>query len=168
MTGRLLAVALAAAATAACNGSQPDSQPQFSGDRMKADVAFLADDKLEGRYTGSPGYEIAARYVAARFAALGLQPGNAGSWYQEVPFAEAERRQGSPSAVTIGGKRFENGVDVSLYPNSAFPDQQLSADAVFVGYGLDAPEIGSRDYDGLDVRGKIAVALWGFPKGAPS
>src|SRR4051812_22142426 len=79
MDGRFLAVALMAAALGACGGSEDRSEPQFSGDRIKSDVAFLADDKLEGRYTGSPGYEIAARFVAARFAALGLQPGNRGS-----------------------------------------------------------------------------------------
>ena len=168
MNRRLLAAALATAALAACGQSDDTPQPQFSGDRIKSDVAFLADDKLEGRYTGSPGYEIAARYVAARFAALGLKPANRGSWYQEVPFAEAERKPGAPSGITIGGQRFANAVDVSLYPNSAFPDQNITAGAVFVGYGMDAPEIGSHDYDGLDVRGKIAIALWGFPKGAPS
>ena len=167
MDRRFLAVALAAATLGAC-GSEDSAAPQFSGDRIKSDVAFLADDKLEGRYTGSPGYEIAARYVAARFAALGLQPGDHGSWYQQVAFAEAERKPGAPSGITIGGQQFANGVDVSLYPNSAFPDQSIIAGAVFVGYGLDAPEIGSRDYDGLDVRGKIAVALWGYPRGAPS
>jgi len=168
MDRRFLAVALAAAVLGACDGSQNASEPQFSGDRIKSDVAFLADDKLEGRYTGSPGYEIAARFVAARFAALGLQPGNHGSWYQQVPFAEAERKPGAPSGITIAGEHFANGTDVSLYPNSAFPDQSITADTVFVGYGLDAPEIGSNDYHGLDVRGKIAVALWGYPKGAPS
>jgi hypothetical protein len=167
MNGRFLVVALAAAALGACGGPQEKSEPQFSGDRIKSDVAFLADDKLEGRYTGSPGYDIAARYVSARFAALGLQPGNHGSWYQQVPFAEAERKAGVSSGITIAGQQFANGIDVSLTPNSAFPDQSITADAVFVGYGLDAPEIGSHDYEGLDVRGKIAVALWGYPKGAP-
>jgi hypothetical protein len=168
MDGRFLAVALVAAALGACGGSEDRSEPQFSGDRIKSDVAFLADDKLEGRYTGSSGYEIAARFIAARFAALGLQPGNHGSWYQQVPFAEAERKPAAPSGITIAGEHFANGIDVSLYPNSAFPDQSITAEAVFVGYGLDAPEIGSNDYDGLDVRGKIAIALWGYPKGAPS
>ena len=147
---------------------QGTSEPQFSGDRIKSDVAFLADDKLEGRYIGSPGHETAARYVAAEFAALGLKPGNHGSWYQQIPFAEAERKVGAPSGVTIGGQQFANGVDVSLYPNSAFSDQRIDADVVFVGYGLDAPEIGSNDYAGLDVRGKVVIALWGYPNGAPS
>jgi hypothetical protein len=168
MKGYFLAVALATATLAACRGSGGNSEPQFSGDRIKSDVAFLADDKLEGRYTGSPGHETAARYVAARFAALGLQQGNHGSWYQQIPFAEAERKAGAPSGVAIGGQMFSNGTDVSLYPNSAFTDQAIDAGTVFVGYGLDAPEIGSHDYDGLDVRGKIVVALWGYPKGAPS
>lgn len=168
MKGYFLAVALAAATLSACGASRQTADPQFSGDRIKSDVTFLADDKLEGRYTGSSGHETAARFVAARFAALGLQPGNHGSWYQDIPFAEADRKPGALSGVTIGGQLFANGEDVSLYPNSAFPDQRVDADTVFVGYGMDAPEIGSRDYDGLDVRGKIVIALWGYPKGAPS
>ena len=50
---------------------------EFSADAFRAHVTFLADDLLEGRDTGSRGYEIAARYVATQFAALGLQPGAA-------------------------------------------------------------------------------------------
>lgn len=172
MNRRVLTIALAVLAAGACTNNHASnnnaSTPDFSGDRIKADVAYLADDKLEGRFTGTPGYMMAAKYVADRFAKLGLTPGNRGTWYQQVPFAEAERKPGAASGVTIGGQQFANGVDVSLYANSAFPDQSIDADAVFVGYGLDAPEIDSHDYDGLHVRGKIAVALWGFPKGAPS
>ena len=146
----------------------PAGSPEFSGDRIKADVAYLADDKLEGRYTGSKGYDIAAKYVADRFAKLGLKPGNNGSWYQQVPFAEATRKPDAPSYVRIGDKEFTNGGDVVLYPNGAFPDQSIDAEAVFVGYGIDGPEIGSNDYAGVDVKGKIAVVLYPFPKGAPS
>jgi hypothetical protein len=168
LTRHFLAAAFAAVALSACNSSDQTSAPQFSGDRIKSDVTFLADDRLEGRYTGSPGYDIAARYVAGRFAALGLQPANNGSWYQQVPFRKAERRKGTASRLVIDGQSFANGVDVSMRASSKAPDQKVTAQAVFVGYGLDAPEIGVHDYDGVDVRGKIAVALWGFPKGAPS
>ena len=168
MTRGLLVAALLA--LAGCSGQQDDraADPQFSGDRIKADVAYLADDRLEGRYTGSPGYDIAAKYVADRFAELGLKAGNNGSWYQQVPFAEARRKQGAPSYIRIGDREFVNGGDVVMYPNSGFPDQSIDADAVFVGYGIDGPEIGSNDYAGLDVRGRIAVVLYPFPKGAPS
>lgn len=168
MNSRMLAVAFAAAALSACNTAKSPTQPQFSGDRIKADVAFLADDRLEGRYTGSPGHEIAARYVAARFAALGLKPAANGDWYQQVPLLKGERRTDAPSAIRIDGQSFPNGKDVSFRASTRAPDQKVAAEAVFVGYGLDAPEIGSRDYDGVDVRGKVAIALWGYPKGAPS
>jgi hypothetical protein len=155
---------------AGCSGQQAEqgAQPQFSGDRIKADVAYLADDRLEGRYTGSPGFDIAAKYVADRFAELGLKPGNNGSWYQQVPFAEARRKQGAPSYIRIGDREFPNGGDVVMTPNGAFPSYSVDAEAVFVGFGIDGPEIGSNDYEGLDVKGKIAVVLYPFPKGAPS
>ena len=155
---------------AACSGQSgtQTAAPEFSGDRMKSDVAFLADDKLEGRFTGSPGYMAAAKYVSGQFAEIGLKPGNNGNWYQQVPFAEASRRKDAPSFMRIGDREFPNGVDVVLTPNGAFPDQSIDAEAVFVGYGIDGPEIGSNDYQGVDVRGKFAVVLYPFPKGAPS
>jgi hypothetical protein len=48
--------------------------PRFSAERIKSDIAFFADDLLEGRDVGSKGHEIAARFVAQRFASLGLTP----------------------------------------------------------------------------------------------
>ena len=49
--------------------SAPLAAQTFSPERVKADVTFLADDLLEGRGTGTRGYDLAARFVAARFAA---------------------------------------------------------------------------------------------------
>lgn len=163
----IMAAALAVAACSGQSGQRADA-PEFSSDRIKTDVAFLADDKLEGRFTGSPGYLTAAKYVADEFARIGLTPANNGGWYQQVPFAEARRKADAPSFIRIGDREFVNGVDVVMQPNGAFPDQSIEAEAVFVGYGIDGPEIGSNDYAGLDVRGKIAVVLYPFPKGAPS
>ncbi|HET7709505.1 MAG TPA: M28 family metallopeptidase [Sphingomicrobium sp.] len=167
MKRALIAAALAIAGCSRQGGEQ-SAAPEFSSDRMKADVAFLADDKLEGRFTGSSGYMAAAKYVSDQFAEIGLNPGNNGSWYQQVPFAEARRKPGEPSYIRIGDREFPNGVDVVMTPNGAFPDQSMDVEAVFVGYGIDGPEIGSNDYAGMDVRGKVAVVLFPFPKGAPS
>ena len=49
--------------------------PAFTPDAFRAHVTFLADNLLEGRDAGSRGYEIAARYVASRFEALGHTSG---------------------------------------------------------------------------------------------
>ena len=63
-----------------------DAAAEIDGERLHGDVAFLADDMLEGRGTGTRGYDLAARYVANRFATLGLEPGGDNGYLQRVPF----------------------------------------------------------------------------------
>jgi len=146
--------------------------PRFSADRVKADVTFLADDLLEGRDTGSRGHEIAARYVAQRFAALGLKPlGDDGGWMQRITFQKTERLD-APSGVTVtgpsGSATFSHGVDALVSVNANEPMLDVTAPLVFVGYGMVDKRLGLDDYAGLDVRGKIVVALRGFPETLPS
>ena len=159
--------ALALAATASAQAPADDG----SANRVRAHVEFLADDLLEGRYTGERGYDIAATYVASQFRALGLQPGGEnGSWFQQVPFREA-KHAGTPTArVTVGGKaqRLEIGKDITIGPSLFEQDRKLDAELVFVGYGLSDSKLGFDDYRGLDVRGKIVVALNGAPKSVPT
>ena len=54
-------------------GSTLHAQPRADSARIRADIAYLADDRLEGRLTGSPGNDSAAAYIARRFRALGLR-----------------------------------------------------------------------------------------------
>lgn len=141
------------------------AEPSFSSERVRADVEFLADDLLEGRDAGTRGYDIAARYVATRFAALGLKPGGTKDWYQPIDFVRARFKDVAPAGFTIGGTTFPNGVDVMMTANGRYLNQSVSAGAVFVGYGLDSPKHGFDDYSGLDVRGKFVVVLEGMPEG---
>ena len=134
---------------------------EFTPDRFRAHVEFLASDLMEGRDSGTRGYDLAASYVASQFRGLGLTPGGtAGTWYQQVPFVEALR---SDASVTIGGKAFDAAKDVAIGASTTGTAQELTAPAVFAGYGVDAA-----DYRGLNVRGKYVVLLSGFPKGMPS
>lgn len=143
-------------------------QPTFSPEAIRADVSFLADDLLEGRDAGTRGFDIAARYVAARFAALGLQQAVKDSWYQPVTLAVAELDAKVKPALTIGGTRFDTGGDVAIGAFGREPVQSIEAGAVFVGYGLQSDREKIDDYAGLDLRGKFAVALSGSPVGMPS
>ncbi|MBN8831152.1 MAG: M20/M25/M40 family metallo-hydrolase, partial [Sphingomonadales bacterium] len=151
--------------------------PRFSPDRVKADVSFLADDLLEGRDTGSPGYEIAARYVAQRFAALGLTPmgdskDGKTDWLQRITFQKTQRVADAPAGIAITGPQgsatFAYGVDALVGQNANEPQLDVSAPLVFVGYGMVNSRLGVDDYAGLDVKGKIVVMLRGFPEGMPS
>lgn len=148
------------------------AEPDFSADRVKAHVAFLADDLLEGRGTGTRGHEIAARYVASQFAAAGLTPlGKDGGWLQPVTLSEASL-VAPKGRVTISGKgdpaSFDHGTQALVNPSQLNPVTDVSARAVFVGFGLDAPKQGFNDYAGLNVKGKIVVLLSGIPKGPPN
>jgi len=157
----LLSVALASPAPAQI------AAPDFTPEAFRSHVTFLADDRLEGRDSGSRGYDLAALYVASRFEALGLKAAGRDGWYQQVPFLES-RLSGEPGTLTIGGRRFLHGQEVVLNPTPDEAAVSAEAQAVFVGYGLHAPEIGIDDYKGLDVRGKVVVVLNGFPNGMKS
>jgi hypothetical protein len=148
-----------------------EASPRFSPDAVRAHVAFLADDLLEGRKTGTRGYEIAARYVAAQLEAYGLKPGGTDGWFQRVDFQQTDRgaQRGS---VTISGPAGEqswaHATEVMVGMNANELKLDVSAPLVFVGYGIENERLGLDDYRGLDVKGKIVVALRGFPKGLPS
>lgn len=139
---------------------------------VRAHVEFLADDRLEGRDTGSRGHEIAAVYVASQFRQLGLEPGGPdGSWFQQVPLRRATTVQPSPAIrLTTGGttSTLTFGVDAAVSPSLTERHRAINAGLTFVGYGLDEPLLGFTDYRGLDVRGKIVVALSETPLGLPS
>lgn len=143
------------------------SAQTFSAERVHADVAFLADDLLEGRGTGTRGYDLGARYVAARFDALGLKPGGQNGWYQDVPFVTAAPDPARPSAVTLNGVRYEHGGHAIIGPTVVADAIDETAPAVFVGWGLENKQFGLDDYRGLDVKGKVVVLLRGTPKGLP-
>ncbi|HEX8233385.1 MAG TPA: M28 family metallopeptidase [Caulobacteraceae bacterium] len=169
---RVLALAVAASLMAgglASAETAPEFQP--SPDRIRAHMAFLASDLLEGREAGTRGYDIAANYVAAEFAKLGLKPaGDAGSYLQRVPLTAY--RPAGEGGVTL---RARSGRTTPLvfgqdYVPAAAPlgsETRVSAPLVFVGYGVAAPAFGRDDYKGLDVRGKIVVMLAGAPKAIP-
>ncbi|KLI99963.1 hypothetical protein WQ56_10730 [Luteimonas sp. FCS-9] len=142
-----------------------------AGRRIEDDVRTLAHDRMEGRFTGSAGYALAADHVAARFAAIGLVPaGDDGGWRQRVPLLRARvERDGARLEVRRGGR------SIALRPFEQFlplPDfargrSDATAPAVFVGQAIDAPELDHDDFRGVDLRGRIAVALGGAPDRFP-
>ncbi|MCJ8159823.1 M28 family metallopeptidase [Sphingomonas sp. LaA6.9] len=168
MNLRIIAAALTLASASTSAIAQAGNQIEFKPEAVRAHVEFLADDLLEGRDAGTRGYDIAAHYVATRFEALGLKPASDGSWYQQVPFVEMKLKSTDSAALTIGGTRFANGGEVIIGAKTTEAREAVDGQVVFVGFGLDKPELGFDDYAGLDVKGKIVAVLSGAPKGTPS
>jgi len=150
-------------------GGTASAQPSDpSAANIKADMAFLASDRLKGREAGTPEYDMAAKYVADQMKQIGLAPkGDNGAYFQHVPLlAYRTRDQGALSLRDVSGHVtplvFGTDYVVRGYPLAA--TVRLDAPLVFVGFGVVAPEHGRDDYRGLDVKGKIVVALSGAPK----
>lgn len=159
---RLLFAAVAALLLPAAT-LPPD--PVSTGEAIRAHVATLADDNMEGRDAGTAGYDRAAAYVVDQYRAMGLAPGAGADWLQPVLLRDATIAEDPAPRVTIGGVPFAHGGTVQIAPGATAGARSFSGQAVFVGYGLDAPEAGYDDYRGLDVSGKIIVYLTGAPRG---
>ena len=136
---------------------------------IRAHMRFLADDLLEGRRTATRGYDIAARYVAARFEELGLEPAGIGGFFQPVPMVQMST-DASKCSLTLqrGGRKVELEYGPDFLVRSAVEEASADAPVVFAGFGVTAPELGYDDYAGLDVRGKIVAVLMGSPSTFPN
>lgn len=143
---------------------------------IQSHMHFLADDLLEGRETGSRGHEVASLYIAGEFAKYGLQPAGdeldgKTSYIQRINFRKGLLVQASPSFKVEGPKEsFELSYpdDFLNSPDLVTTKSDVTAPIVFVGYGIVAPNLNHDDYEGLNVEGKIVVALSGKPKSFPS
>jgi Zn-dependent M28 family amino/carboxypeptidase len=158
----LLMPALAACATT----QQPETAAGISLGTLQRVTQQLSSDAFEGRAPGSQGEERTVQLLAQEFERAGLQPGNNGSWYQDVPLVEITAR-GNPQLRVTGGAQpltFNYRTDFVGASYRAQPRVEVSdSDMVFVGYGINAPERGWNDYEGVDVRGKTVVILVNDP-----
>ena len=157
-----LTVALLLASTTAA----AQTAPAISVDTLKDVTRTLSSDEFEGRAPATPGEEKTLAYLVERFQKAGLQPGNKGSWFQDVPLVELTAGNVSPLTFT-GGKTpvsldYRKDMVVATYqvtPRTEVKDSGV----VFVGYGINAPERGWNDYAGVDVKGKTVVILVNDP-----
>lgn len=117
----------------------------------------LSNDSMEGRDAGSGGYERAARLVAERLAAAGLQPlGDDGGWYQRVPFEELA----ITDATLVGpGGALAFLDEFTATPNPALP-RSIELPIVYRGY-CGAAALG-------DVRGKLVICHGTRREGLPT
>lgn len=140
---------------------------QIDPERIRAHVKFLSSDLLEGRGTGQRGGDIAAAYMATQFEIYGLKPaGDNGSYMQKVPLVGI-----TPASSTTFSLVPEHGPALALTPLDQYvgydetqqPKDDVNAQIVYVGYGIQAPEYNWDDYKGVDVHGKVLLMLVNEP-----
>jgi Zn-dependent M28 family amino/carboxypeptidase len=157
----IVALALAACATV----PEPPTAAERA-ERWWGDVSALAADDMEGRLTGTPGYQRAADYVVAQLQAIGLEPAGTEGFFQPVAFEEQfVDSAGSSAALVANGRETAVSIpgDMIIGRGDGRRPERIEAPLVFVGYGLHIPEAGHDDFAGVELKGKIAVVISGGP-----
>jgi hypothetical protein len=153
--------------TPAANDAADRAMSTIRPEAIRADMRFLSDSLLEGRQTGTRGHEIAAKFMAAQFEELGLEPaGNKGTYFQSVPFRGSHTDESKTTmSWTAGGKEevLSDKRDFLATPDPGRADTSVEAPVVFVGNGITAPELHHDDYQGIDAKGKIVAVIYGAP-----
>ena len=177
MSKRAIAIGFATLAPAACDALPggdttaaldiPEVEAgDLSEDTMKDITRILSSHEYEGRMPGTKGEELTVALLTERFQAAGLKPGNGDSWVQDVPLVEITGKNYAPLTITDGTTDVvldfgSEWVGVTYREDTA--TQIANSEMVFVGYGINAPEKGWNDYEGVDVTGKTVVILVNDP-----
>jgi aminopeptidase YwaD len=132
--------------------------------RIKTDVEFLADDRLEGRAPGTKGIDIARDYIAKRFLKVGVIPmGESSTYYQQFTVPEPVAVDKKGTYVIFTDTLFVSKINYAVLQSE---NGSVSGKAVWVGYGISAPELAYNDYKKIkSLEGKIAVMDVSSPDG---
>ncbi|MBI4865057.1 MAG: M20/M25/M40 family metallo-hydrolase [Candidatus Riflebacteria bacterium] len=162
-----LVVGFSLTATGACQAASPAPVPAPS---PRADilepVRVLASEELEGRAVGTAGGAKAADYLARQFAAISLEPlGDGGGFLQRFE-VKTSVTLGPKNALSVfrDGRERRFAVEKEFVPFTFSDTGEAQGAAAFVGYGISAPELGYDDYAGLEVKGRVVVALTHEPR----
>jgi hypothetical protein len=128
---------------------------------LKQHIMTLADDKMEGRETGTEGEKLAYEYISTEFRKLGLLPKGEAGYTQPFQF-NAGSYMGPSNELKVKNKNFVAGDQ--FYPLGYSSNGKFKGNAVFVKNGIAAP--GYNDYEGLtNLNGKVFVMESGYPEG---
>jgi len=167
---KLLFVFTSSLLVIACNQSTEKSADEtvvsFNRDSLKQHVKILGSDSFEGRKPFSPGETKAIEYMKDEFAGLGLEPGNGGSYFQDVPLVEITPTPDAAMKVQSPKGSFDLKIGDDFVIATKNTDSVISLnndELIFAGYGVVAPEYNWNDYAGIDVKGKVVLVMVNDP-----
>ena len=143
-----------------------DGLQSFNADSLKGYIRILSSDEYEGRKPFTRAETKTINYLQEQFKRLGLQPGNNGSYFQDIPMVNiATNADPEMKVVSKAGEFSLKGFDdYVIWTEKSDPKITITnAPLVFAGYGVVAPEYKWNDYANLDVKGKIVVVMVNDP-----
>lgn len=154
-----------------------DEAIETEADRLSTHVYYLASDSLEGRFPGSEGIELAARYIEKQFEEIGLSK-ISGTYRQELELSVGKKLTGNNSVkfnvfiprrgvpkdrIQPVVRQWESGVD--YLPMGFSENGAVSGELVFAGYGITAEKLAYDDYKDVEVTDKTVIVIMDSPNG---
>jgi Zn-dependent M28 family amino/carboxypeptidase len=154
---------------AGCSRPEPAPAPPagpaeelITTESLTTHVKTIGADEFEGRAPATPGGEKTQNYLAEQLKALGVAPGAPdGTYFQQVPIVESVVERSF--VLSVPGNTYRYYDDVVAFSGVERPRVQVQGDVVFVGYGINAPELKWNDYAGVDVRNKWVMIMVNDP-----
>ena len=165
---KLLTVAALLVVTTACTQPAPPPPPpvpaegEITVDSLTTHIKVLASDEFGGRAPATPGGIKTTEYLARELAALGIEPGAPdGTFFQQVPIVESVAERSF--VLSVPGNTYRYYTDIIAVAGTEKPRTQVQGEVVFVGYGINAPELNWNDYASVSVRGKWVMIMVNDP-----
>ena len=135
----------------------------IQSEEMMTWIEKLCSPEFNGRLTGTPEFIASAEWVAGKFKEWGIQPaGDSGDYFQWFNFPYTVVND--IGSLTLNLPQADGSVIKKhyIYPDDYYPGMnsgngEITAEVVFAGYGVSAPELNYDDYEGIDVKGKIVL-----------
>ena len=141
-------------------------ETKIEGEYLKSVLQELGGDKYMGRMPGTAAETLTLNYLEKEYKALGLQPGNGDSYFQEVPLVTITAQP----ETTMEIKGAKGNVTLDFKEDFVTSTQRVqekievnNSELVFCGFGIVAPEYDWNDYEGIDMKGKTAVVFVNDP-----
>ena len=135
----------------------------FNGENALAYIDTLCSEEFAGRKSGDAEAALAEKWVAGKFAEFGLIPGGTEGYFQTFPILNNSEKKVSFTLVDgyHGKKKFTHGEDFQVITNSG--SGKIKAEVVFIGYGIDEPDLDYNDFDNIGIEGKVALIYQEVP-----
>ncbi len=139
-----------------------DKSPKITSGEVTDHIKYLASDELAGRFPGTDGDKLTVEYIVNEFEEYGITPAGEDGYLQPFDYI-SEIKLGKDNSLSIGNGELIKGAGEEFTTLYLSANGTAQGNIVFVGYGINAPELNYNDYAGIDLKGKIALMLMYSP-----
>lgn len=139
---------------------------EVSVENLRRICGTLGSDEFMGRKPFTQGEELSINYIKEELQRIGYAPGFGESYFQDVPVLQSTSNVVSDCYIKIGRERILLNTPDDMALHAPYPVEKVDikgSDLVFCGFGIEAPEYGWNDFEGVDVKGKTIVVFINDP-----